>query len=61
MTHLTLGGIDARKAHVFESCFFGALNFDETAEALKVSAAKSQATGAPYGRLAAPRDESGIF
>ena len=34
-----LAGIDARKAQVVELRFFGGLNFDETAEVLKVSAA----------------------
>ena len=34
----TLAGIDARKAQVVELRFFGGLNFDETAEVLKVSA-----------------------
>jgi RNA polymerase sigma factor (TIGR02999 family) len=33
-----LAGIDARKAQVVELRFFGGLNFDETAEVLKVSA-----------------------
>jgi RNA polymerase sigma-70 factor, ECF subfamily len=32
-----LAGIDARKAQVVELRFFGGLNFDETAEVLKVS------------------------
>jgi RNA polymerase sigma factor (sigma-70 family) len=34
-----LAGIDARKAQVVELRFFGGLNFDETAEVLKVSTA----------------------
>jgi RNA polymerase sigma factor (TIGR02999 family) len=34
-----LAGIDARKAQVVELRFFGGLNFDETAEVLKVSPA----------------------
>ena len=34
-----LAGVDARKAQVVELRFFGGLNFDETAEVLKVSAA----------------------
>jgi RNA polymerase sigma-70 factor, ECF subfamily len=34
-----LAGIDARKAQVVELRFFGGLNFDETAEVLKVSVA----------------------
>jgi RNA polymerase sigma factor (sigma-70 family) len=33
-----LAQIDARKAQVVELRFFGGLNFDETAEVLKVSA-----------------------
>ena len=34
-----LAGVDTRKAQVVELRFFGGLNFDETAEVLKVSAA----------------------